>query len=86
MIVLLLLVVLAREGVEEGDTVVVVLLIALIGFWEILDTCHIAEGGEHIIEGQLVVVHFACCHLARPAHDEGDADAALVGGAFQALE
>ena len=86
MIVLLLLVVLTSEGVEEGDTVVVVLLIALIGFWEILDAGHIAEGGQHVVKRQLVVVHLARCHLAGPAHDEGDADAALVGGAFQALE
>ena len=33
-----------------------------------------------------MVVHFAGCHFAWPAHDEGDADAAFVGGAFQSLE
>ena len=86
MIVLLLLVVLAHEGVVERESVVEVLVVTLIGFGEILDACHIAEGGQHIVERQLVVVHFACCHLAGPAHDEGDADAPLVGGAFQALE
>ena len=86
MIVLLLLVVLTHEGVVERESVINVLVVALIGFGEILDTGHIAESGQHIVEGQLVVVHFAGCHFAWPAHDEGDADAAFVGGAFQSLE
>ena len=86
MIVLLLLVVLTHEGVVERESVINVLVVALIGFGEILDASHIAKSGQHIVEGQLVVVHFAGCHFARPAHDEGDADAAFVGGAFQSLE
>ena len=86
MIVLLLLVVLAHEDVVERESVINVLVVALIGFGEILDAGHVAEGGQHIVEGQLVVVHFAGCHFAWPAHDEGDADAAFVGGAFQSFK
>ena len=75
----------AGEGGIDGDAVVEVALVLLVGLGEIADAGHIAEGGQEIVEGKLVVGDFAGFDLSGPAHDEGDADTAFVGGAVSGL-
>ena len=85
-IVVLLCLVIAGEGGINGDAVVDVALVVLVGLGEVANTSHVAEGGQEIIEGKLQVGDFAGLDLTGPAHDEGDADAAFVGGTFESLE
>ena len=53
---------------------------------EILDPRHLAEGGQDVVERQLVGIHRLRCHLPGPPCDEGNAYAAFVGAALLALE
>ena len=84
----LLLPFLAEEGGLEGDAVEAVgadvLVEELVGV--AVDAGEVAEGGQKVVEGELMVVDRASLHLARPAHDEGNAYAALIGAALLALQ
>ena len=76
----------ASEGGIDGDAVVEVTLVVLIGLGEVANAGHVAEGGQHVVEGKLVIGNFARLDFTGPAHDEGDTNAAFVGGAFQTFE
>ena len=85
-IVVLLCLVVAGEGRINGDAVVDVALVVLVGLGEVANAGHVAEGGQEIVESKLQVGDFAGLDLTGPAHDEGDADAAFVSGTFESLE
>ena len=53
---------------------------------EILDSRHLAEGGQDVVERQLVGIHRLRCHLPGPPCNEWNANAAFVGAALLALE
>jgi len=84
--VVLLCLVVAGEGGINGDAVVDVALVVLVGLGEVANAGHVAEGGQEIVESKLQVRDFAGLDLTGPAHDEGDADAAFVSGTFESLE
>ena len=49
----------AGEGGIDGDAVVEVALVLLVGLGEVANAGHIAEGGQHVVEGKLVIGNFA---------------------------
>ena len=49
----------AGEGGIDGDAVVEVALVVLIGLGEVANAGHVAEGGQHVVEGKLVIGNFA---------------------------
>ena len=83
-----LLLALARQCGIEGEAVEMVVghLLVAVALLVVLNARNVAEGGHQVVEGQLMVVDRARGHLGRPAHDEGNADAAFVGAALDSLE
>ena len=85
-IVVLLCLVVAGEGGINGEAVVDVALVVLVGLGEVANAGHVAEGGQEIVESKLQVRDFAGLDLTGPAHDEGNTDTAFVSGTFESLE
>ena len=85
-VVRLLCRVIPQQGGGEGDAVEAVAFQFLVQVFlrETLVAHQLAERRHNVVEGQLMVVHGAGFHLARPTDDERDADAAFVALALQA--
>lgn len=86
--VVLLLYSLAGEGGIDGDAVEAVVgkaRVAVAGL-VVLHAGDVGEGGHEVVEGEGLVGGLAWSDACGPAHDEGHADAAFVGGALEASE
>ena len=78
----------SQQGRSEGDAVEAVVFQFLVQVFlrETLVANQFAEGRHNVVEGQLMVVHGTGFHLARPADDERDADAAFIALALQTAQ
>ena len=80
--------VLSQQGGGEGDAVEAVAFELLVEVFlgELLVADELAEGGHHVVEGQLVVIDLSALDVSGPPGDEGHADASFVALAFQAAQ
>ena len=87
-VVFRLLLVFAEEGGGEGDAVEAVLFVPAVQVFlrETFVADEVAEGGQEVVEGKLVVVDRTGRDMSCPAGNEGNADAAFVALAFQPAE
>ena len=76
----------AFQSGQEGQAVEPVLAATGIAAGKVVHADGLAERGQHIPEGHLVLTHAARSHMPRPTHDEGDAYATLVTTALQAFQ
>ena len=85
-LVLLLLPVLAAQGLGKGNAVEPLFCCAGLQAVSVaVEPGIVKEGGHEVVERQLVVVYRSGWHITTPG-DEGDADAALVGGTLYTPE